>query len=174
MKQIIYTFFIVFLASGFSIPQKMEKKIDKEISNAFSLQSFQKEILPIENTIQEELPVSFQEDNFQKIVVDNHVIGYFYFGKAPSKTDTFDFVVIFDTDLIIKKIKILAYREDYGGEIGSTRWLRQFNDLGKNDSVAYGKEIKGISGATISASSMTLAVNDLLQSLAILKNKNIL
>lgn len=174
MKQVICTFFVIFLVLGFSIPPKMEKKIDKEINDAFSLNSFEKEIVLIENTIQKDLPVSFQEDNFQKIVVNKDVVGYFYFGKALSKTDTFDFVVIFDANFIIKKIKILAYREDYGGEIGSTRWLKQFMDLGNDDSVAYGKEIKAISGATISATSMTIAVNNLLQSITILKNKNIL
>ena len=174
MKQIIVNFIGIFLLVGFSVPPKMEKKIDKEISSVFSIESFQKEVISMGDDLQHELSVSFQDEKFQKILVDSVVIGYFYYGYALSKTDTFDFVVIFDTEFIVKKIKVLAYREDYGGEIGSTRWLRQFNDLKTADAVTYGKEIKAISGATISASSMTIAVNNLLKSLEILKNKNVL
>lgn len=90
------------------------------------------------------------------------------------KTDDFDFVVIFDKQFIIKKIKVLAYREDYGMEIGSKRWLNQFNDLKKGDQVEYQKDIKAISGATLSARSMTKAINNLLKSLKVLQNKNLI
>ena len=58
------------------------------------------------------------------------VLGYAFIDKAPSKTDEFDYLVLFDENLIIKKAKVLMYREDYGGEIGSRRWLKQF--IGKN------------------------------------------
>ena len=120
------------------------------------------------------LPLKFNDDSFYKVIIDNKLIGYFYYGNAPSKADVFDYVVIFDKELIIKKIKILAYREDYGGEIGSKRWLRQFNDLSIKDSVVYRKNIKGISGANISAMSMSVTVNKLLESLAIIQEKNAL
>jgi Na+-translocating ferredoxin:NAD+ oxidoreductase RnfG subunit len=102
------------------------------------------------------------------------MIGYFYYGQAPSKADVFDYVVIFDNNLIVRKVKILAYREDVGGEIGSKRWLRQFNNLSHNDEIAYSKDIVGISGATISARSMTITVNNLLKSLSIIQNHNAL
>ena len=174
MNRVIGIFIGISFLVGFSVPPKMEKKIDKEISSIFSIESFQKEVISVEETLQQELSVSFQGESFQKILVDSSVIGFFYYGYAPSKTDTFDFVVIFDSEFIVKKIKVLAYREDYGGEIGSTRWLRQFNDLNTTDAVTYGKEIKAISGATISASSMTIAVNNLLKSLEILRNKKAL
>ncbi|MCK4562953.1 MAG: FMN-binding protein, partial [Flavobacteriaceae bacterium] len=48
----------------------------------------------------------------------------------------------------------------------------QFNDLTTGDHVKYQKDIKAISGATISAKSMTKAVNDLLDGITILQNKN--
>ena len=120
----------------------------------------------IDSNVLSEMDASFNPDNFIKIIKDQKHLGYFYFGKAPSKADEFDYMVIFDDQLIIKKIKILAYREDYGGEISSKRWLRQFNGLSKVDQLKYGKDIKGISGATISAVAMTNAVNDLLANLS--------
>lgn len=170
MNRVFLLFLFIFFS--FSIPKKLIKKIDKEIKSSFNITSFSKELFIISDEINASLLVPFKEDNFYKISTNQNFIGYFYYGKAPSKTDEFDFLVIFDENLIIKKIKILAYREDYGMEIGSKRWLKQFNGLTKGDHVKYQKDIKAISGATISAKSMTKAVNDLLQSIAILQNKN--
>ena len=69
---------------------------------------------------------------------------------------------------------MLIYREDYGGEIGSKRWLRQFIGKTSKDKLKYQKDIMAISGATISASSMTIAVNAFLQNLAILHQNKVL
>lgn len=172
MKLIISIFFLSVFSLGFSIPKKTKKQIDKEILSVFGIESFTKEELYFDEEINKSLLLEFGKENFYRISDDENQIGYFYYGNAWSKVDTFDYLVIFDNELIIKKIKILAYREDYGGEIGSKRWLKQFNDLSKEDTVVYGKDIKAISGATISARSMTIAINELLQSIAILQNKN--
>ncbi len=150
----------------------MEKKIDKEILSIFELNTYTKEVIEIDTELAKTLPLSFNDDNFYKILSNENLVGYFYYGQAPTKIDVFDYVVIFDENLIIEKIKVLAYREDYGGEIGNKRWLKQFNNLTTNDSITYRREIKGISGATISARSMTIAINKLLQSLTIIQNNN--
>lgn len=149
-----------------SIPDNYLKKINKEVLSVFEIEAFERESVTIDSAVLSKMDASFTADNFIKILKDEKHLGFFYFGKAPSKADEFDFVVIFDDQLIIKKIKILAYREDYGGEISSKRWLRQFNGLSESDELKYGKDIKGISGATISAKAMTKAVNDLLKNLS--------
>ena len=113
-------------------------------------------------------------DAIEKIKSKTKTIGYAYVSKAPSKTDEFDYLVLLDTDLIVKKAKILVYREDYGGEIGSKRWLQQFIGKTQNDELRYNDTVVAISGATISVRSMTNAMNDLLKSLKILHSKNIL
>ena len=100
--------------------------------------------------------------DFYKIIDSNQLLGYAFIGTAPSKTDTFEYLVVFDSSLVIKKVNILVYREDYGGEIGSNRWLRQFVGKARNTDLAVGKNIAAISGATISVYSMTNAVNQLL------------
>ena len=41
------------------------------------------------------------------------------------------------------------YRENYGGEIGSKRWLRQFQGKSTEDELAYKKNIAAISGAQV-------------------------
>jgi hypothetical protein len=99
---------------------------------------------------------------FQVLSQKELLLGYAFLGNAPSKTDTFDYLVVFDTTFIIKNIKVLVYREDYGGEIGSKRWLRQFTGKDLNAHFDYGQNIAAISGATISVRSMTRAINSLL------------
>lgn len=99
---------------------------------------------------------------FQVLSQNELLLGYAFLGNAPSKTDTFDYLVVFDTTFIIKNIKVLVYREDYGGEIGSKRWLRQFTGKDPNAHFDYGQNIAAISGATISVRSMTRAINSLL------------
>jgi len=106
------------------------------------------------------------------VYIDSTLKGYLYYGQAKGKAANFDYIVIFDENLIIAKIKIMAYRESYGGEIGSLRWLKQFIGLTPKSSLIYKIDIVGISGATISASSLTRSVNKLLQSISILKEKN--
>ena len=83
-------------------------------------------------------------------------------------------MVLLNTDLSVAKAKVLIYREEYGGEIGSKRWLRQFIGKTKDDEFRYGDNIDAIAGATISVRSMTNAMNDLLQSLKVLNEKGIL
>jgi len=68
----------------------------------------------------------------------------------------------------------LIYREDYGGEIGSKRWLKQFIGKKPSDKLRYEEDIIAISGATISANSMTNAMNQFLQNLEILQTNNVL
>ena len=100
--------------------------------------------------------------DFYKIIDSNQLLGYAFIGTAPSKTDTFEYLVVFDSSLVIQKVNVLVYREDYGGEIGSNRWLRQFVGKARSTDLAVGKNIAAISGATISVYSMTNAVNQLL------------
>lgn len=154
------------MCSFADIPKNVQKKIDKEIVNIFEIEAYQKELVVIDDAALQEMSEEFDANGFFKILDQETHLGYFYFGTAPSKADVFDYIVIFDKDLIIKKVKILAYREDWGGEITSKRWLKQFKGSDPTTSLRYGSDVMGISGATISARSMTNAVNALLLNLS--------
>lgn len=166
-------FFVLTVTVNLGIPKNLEKKINKNITETFQLSDFTLKTKEINGNIAGELPSVF-DGNFFEIVSQNSVYGYAYVGEAASKTDTFLYLVLLDKDLIIKNSKVLVYREDYGGEIGSKRWLRQFNGKTYNDDLKYGDDVMAISGATISVRSMTSAINDLLTSIRILHSKNIL
>lgn len=88
--------------------------------------------------------------------------------------ETFEYLVLFDNQFVIKKAKVLLYRESWGGEIGSKRWLKQFLLKGTNHKFIYRQNISAISGATISVKSMTNAVNELLSSLNFLIQNKII
>ncbi len=157
------------LSSG--LPKNIQKKVDKEIKKIFEVEQFTLSPIVFPSEITNDLHVNFGENNLFAIKVDDNHLGYAYVSKAPSKTDEFDYLILFDPNFIIIKSKVLIYREDYGGEIGSKRWLKQFIGKTQDDTLIYGDNIVAISGATISVRSMTKAVNDVLASIKILHEK---
>ncbi len=168
---------IVTLSVGllsFQLPKKLQKKVTKEIKTAFDVEEFLLESIQIPDTLNAQLKTNISDTNFYKIISKSNLLGYAFIDKAPSKTDQFDYLVLFDKDLIIKKAKVLIYREDYGGEIGSKRWLKQFIGKTTKDELIYKKDIIAISGATISANAMTIAVNNLLQTITVLHQNKII
>ena len=161
---------VSFISLSFQLPEKIQKKVDKEIKLIFNTDEFVLEPVIVSDDINAKLRTKINENDLFNISTDDVSLGYAYLGKGFGKVDDFDFLVLFDTNLIIVKSKILVYREDYGGEIGSKRWLKQFNGKGKNDNIEYEKDIIAISGATLSAKSMTVAMNNLLKTITILHN----
>ena len=157
-----------FLLFSFGLPDKLKKKVTKEVKTTFDIKDFQLNELIINDTVQQKLSKRTNTNYLFKIEKDNEILGYAYVDKAPSKTDEFDYLILLNKNLIIAKTKILIYREDYGGEIGSKRWLKQFIGKKSSDKLQYEKDIIAISGATISALAMTNAVNSFLLDLDIL------
>jgi len=174
MKKSILIVVLALVVSGFTVSKRVQVLIDKEIKNVFKIENYSKQPINISSEIIAELPLKITDTNFNKISSEDSLLGYYYFGQAYGKADYFDFIVIFDKDLIVSKVKILVYREDHGGEIGSRRWLKQFIGKTSEKQLKYQKDIAAISGATISAKAMTREVNKLLKTIEILNNKELL
>ncbi len=172
IKLLLFLSVISINAHAFQLPKNVQKKVDKEVKSAFEVDELTMTSIEVSKAINAKLLTKITKNNLFKIINNDDVIGYLFSDKAPSKTDQFDYLVLFDKDLIIKKSKVLIYREDYGGEISSKRWLRQFEGKTSNDQLKYEKDIIAISGATISAKSMTVAVNNLLKTIKILQQNN--
>ena len=79
-----------------------------------------------------------------------------FIGVSRSKFEDFHYMCILDEQKRISLVRILIYRENYGGEIGSHRWLRQF--IGQTRPKFM---IDAISGATISVISIQTSINNL-------------
>ena len=170
-KFIITILFILPLSGVILEYDGLGKRVDREIEDEFQVSSFEHTGMQIEKDVQEKLPSEMSEDNFFRLKSGERVLGYVFLDKAPSKTAEFDYVVILKKDLSIARTKVLVYREEYGGEIGSKRWLRQFVGKSKPSEL---NSIAAISGATISVRSMKMAITDLLKSIEILKENKVL
>lgn len=172
MKKLSFIVILFLISTSFiATSKRVDALIKKEIKAVFEIENYTKSSITISSETQELLPLKISETNFFKINSNETLLGYYYLGKAYGKADYFDFIVIFDTDLIVSKVKILVYREDHGGEVGSKRWLKQFIGTTKEQQLKYQKDIAAISGATISAKSMTYEVNKLLKTIDILNKK---
>lgn len=165
---------IAFLAMGFGLPKKMQKRVDKEVVKVFDISIFSMESVIVSDAIRVKLPSKITSDNFFKLIQEDTILGYAYLGVAPSKTANFDYLVLFNEDLKVVHSKVLVYREEYGGEIGSKRWLKQFLGKTGKDRVDPKTNIDAISGATISVQSMTKSMDNLLQTIGVLQENNVL
>ncbi|WP_282159616.1 FMN-binding protein [Ulvibacterium marinum] len=174
---LLIAFWVVLLCFSFSelqISPRLQKKIDAAIYSTYGIETFQLKRIAIRSDLKDTIPLTLNGDSLFKIIQDTDLVGYLYLGEAPSMKRMFDYIVMFNPDLIIKKSKVLIYREDYGQQIGSQRWLKQFIGLSPTDVPLYAENIDAISGATISASNMTKAVANVLKSVAILEEKKLL
>lgn len=155
------------------IPEKVIVKVKKAVSDTYGVTTFEMQPITVPKIIDKQTKIDFGNGRLVRLKNSETVIGYAYIGEAASMKNLFDYVILFEADLRIKKSKVLIYREDYGRQIGSQRWLKQFIGLQVGDTIEYGENIDAISGATISARSMTIATRDVLESIAILKENTI-
>jgi transcriptional regulator of nitric oxide reductase len=90
------------------------------------------------------------------------LLGYAAVGNVIGKDQPITFLVAIDPADRLKDVDILVYREPYGGEVAYDAWRRQFRGKSAADSLRVGREIRSISGATISVHAVTLGVRRLL------------
>lgn len=159
---------------SFGLPKNVQKKLTKEVQKTFEIENFQMDAISIPEELNATLPTKITTDNFHRLLNGDEFLGYAFVDQAPSKTANFDYLIIFDKNLKVKHSKVLIYREEYGGEIGSKRWLKQFLGMSGTDRVDHETNIDGIAGATISVRSMTNAMDDLLQTIGILQQNGAL
>lgn len=91
----------------------------------------------------------FESDTIKNIVLLDNVMG---------KTQPISFMVMFDVDGKIEYCEIVKYREDHGGQVQDKNWLMQFHGKNYKSSFTVGKDIDGISGATISTNSLSKGI----------------
>jgi len=93
------------------------------------------------------------------------LLGFAAVGNVLGKDQPITFLVAIDPTDRLKDVDILVYREPYGGEVAYEPWRRQFRGKSARDSLRVGKEIRSISGATISVHAVTIGVRRVLAQL---------
>jgi len=174
MKNIWLIIALGLMFFSFDLSKSATKKMDKTLAKLWPEHSITKMPINLVGSSQKKLSFSLRKNTLFKILNFSKTEAYLFLSKGIGKMSEFDYMVVFKKDLSILKIKLLVYREDYGGEIGSNRWLKQF--IGKKDPVKmkFGHDIQNISGATISARSLTEDVKKVTRKMMELKQKGII
>ena len=94
-----------------------------------------------------------------EITMSDTIVGIAILDNVLGKSLPITFLSCFNSDGQLIKAHIVKYREDYGYEVGNKRWLNQFIGLDVNSDFIIGKNIDGISGATISVNSVARGIN---------------
>lgn len=88
--------------------------------------------------------------------------GWFVVDEVVGKHEFIPFALGLDSKGAIKGIEILEYREAYGGQIRDPEWQKQFLGKEAGTRLQLDKNIRNISGATLSCKHITDGVQRLL------------
>lgn len=89
-------------------------------------------------------------------------IGWFMVDRVIGKHEFITYALALGTDGTVRGVEILEYRETYGGEIRNPKWRQQFVGKRPGSQLQLDKDIKNISGATLSSRHVTDGVRRLL------------
>jgi hypothetical protein len=88
--------------------------------------------------------------------------GWFIVDEVVGKHEFITYAVGLNANGSVKQIEVMDYRETYGGEIRREDWRAQFAGKTSQSSLKLDKDIKNISGATLSCRHITDGVKRLL------------
>ena len=84
---------------------------------------------------------------------------WFLLEQIIGKHENIDIAFALDSQGRVIGMEILTYRETYGHEIRHPKWRAQFHGRGSDERLKLDKQIKNISGATLSCRHVTDGVN---------------
>jgi hypothetical protein len=147
--QLFLLFSLALSISLFGQNKEAQKKFEKEIVSYFGSGEVK----------MQEVTNSETNDKIYRLTRNNSFTGYAILASAKGRMESFDIMVIYNTHSEVEFIKVLVYRSSHGQEITNKNWLKQF--YAKTGLFTYGKDIQAISGATLSAKSITEKINNL-------------
>ena len=103
-------------------------------------------------------PVVVGVDTALRVTRGDSLLGFAVVRNVKGKDQPITFLVAIDPSDRLKDVDILVYREPYGGEVAYEAWRRQFRGKSAADTLEVGRQIRSISGATISVNAVTAGV----------------
>jgi Na+-translocating ferredoxin:NAD+ oxidoreductase RnfG subunit len=91
---------------------------------------------------------------------NSQVDGYAYITDKKGRHRPITFIVGLKPDCSVRDVAIMIYREPRGYEVQEPRFLRQYQRKTMQDPIEVYRDIKNISGATISAHSVSAGVRE--------------
>ena len=124
--------------------------------------------------VQNRVKQRFYRDELYYWTISNNngtTIAYAIMDNVLGKAMPITFLVIVEIDGRIINSEVIKYREAYGGEVGNKNWLAQFTHFSDTSDFKLGKNIDGISGATISVNSLTKGIQKIAILFPLIKDK---
>ena len=97
-----------------------------------------------------------------KAQAGSQVLGVFVVDHVIGKHLYIDYAVALDTGGRVQRVEILQYRESYGGEVKENSWLSQFVGKTSGSALKVDRDIRNISGATLSSTHLAEGVKKVL------------
>lgn len=166
MKKIYYLSILLLFASvaAGSIKEDTEELIRGKLGESIETEFIKFKIPPsLKRDIENETRQRFYGDfvYIYKIFKDEKLVNYAVVDNVYGKSMPITFLVIYNTDAVIEHSGIIKYREQYGGGVKSEEWNSQFKGKNSDSGYTVGKEVSAISGATISANSVSRGIKKL-------------
>ena len=123
--------------------------------------------------VQNRVKQRFYRDELYYWTISNNdtTIAYAIMDNVLGKSMPITFLVIVEIDGRIINSEVIKYREAYGGEVGNKNWLAQFTNSTDTSQFKVGKNINGISGATISVNSLSKGIQKIAVLFPLIKDK---
>ncbi|MGH7531153.1 MAG: FMN-binding protein [Gemmatimonadales bacterium] len=102
--------------------------------------------------------IAVDGDTVLRVSRGDSLLGFAMVRDVRGKDQPITFLVAIDGAARLRDIDILVYREPYGGEVAYEAWRRQFRGKSSTDRLEVGRDIRNISGATISVHAVTQGV----------------
>uniref|UniRef100_A0A832DEG9 FMN-binding protein n=1 Tax=Ignavibacterium album TaxID=591197 RepID=A0A832DEG9_9BACT len=164
MIKILFILIISFVAYSQNIQEKVNISLENCFGNNIQI-DFEKFKLKneLKSSIERKVGQKFYSDEvyLYKISIDKKIIGYGLLDNVYGKSLPITFLVMFDSTGNILCSEIIKYREPYGGAVQSKEWNDQFKGKNMDSDFVVGKDVSGISGATISVNSVTKGIKKL-------------
>ncbi len=90
-------------------------------------------------------------------------LGWLIVDQVIGKSEAITYALALDTAGAVISLEVLDYRESHGSEVRMPAWRKQFVGKTAADAAALGREVKIISGATLSCRHLTEGVQRLLR-----------
>lgn len=149
------------------------KKIHKAISRVWKTEDFR-----VVEYDQANLRRCNDNGCWLRVMNGNQELGMVYVGRVNScrsggcaidpldekalSFEYFDYFLLAETNGEVRWVKIFNYEATQGHEVMSRGWLNQFRGSRPGSSLVFGRDIEGLSGATVSASAITQDIREVL------------
>lgn len=141
------------------VHSNLKRNFGPEVKIEYSKYNLDRKIRTI---IEKSVAQKFTQDfiHLFRVMRADSLVGIGLVDNVYGKLKPITFLVVFNKNAEIIDSEILKYRESYGGAVKNRAWLDQFKNKNASE-IKFGETIHGISGATISAKSVTKGIKKL-------------